>query len=60
MAVKTGDRVIITGQSIATPRKGQIGILVAIWSRVYDHPYRIEFPDGSKVGFMRKEFRGYE
>ncbi len=56
--MKSGDRVIVVGQSLATPHKGQEGICVSISSRVdYDHPYRVEFPDGSRVGFARKELK---
>ena len=55
--MKIGSKVRVIGQSLATPRKGQEGVWVARWSRVFDHPYRVKFPDGATVGFMRKEIK---
>ena len=55
--MKIGSKVKVIGQSLATPRKGQEGVLVALLSRVFNHPYRVEFPDGANVGFIRKEIK---
>ncbi len=58
MTIKIGSKVRVIGRSLCTPRKGEEGNLIDIWSDANDYPYRVEFPDGQKVGFLRKELSG--